>query len=120
MAEASPARLRTGPVRPRGRPDQGWLAEQEQTRSWSAGVHEPGRRTPPSPLVPSSQDLRRAIFQPLSGSDPLEVVAGHGDALAISALDAWVRYTRAKPGHVQWSRSERRSEAREIRWSLAM
>jgi hypothetical protein len=26
----------------------------------------------------------------------------------------------AKPGHVQWSRSERRSEAREIRWSLVM
>src|SRR6266566_4838677 len=45
---------------------------------------------------------------------------GNGEALAISSLDAWVRYTRAKPGHVQWARSERRSEAHEIRWSLAM
>src|SRR5262249_27939642 len=54
------------------------------------------------------------------GSDPHEVVGGNGEALAISSLDARVRYTRAKPGHVQWSRSERRSEAREIRWSLPM
>ena len=43
---------------------------------------------------------------------------GNGEAFAISSLDAWVRYTRAKPGHMQWARSERRSEAREIRWSL--
>ena len=83
-------------------------------------VREPGRRTPPFALVPSSQDIRRAISQALSGSGPCEVAGGNGVALAISSPGARVRYTRAEPGHVQWSRSERRSEAREIRWSLAM
>lgn len=39
------------------------------------------------PLVPSSEDIRRAIFQTLSGSDPYEVVDGNGDALTISSLD---------------------------------
>ena len=40
------------------------------------------------PLVPSSEDIRRAIFQTLSGSDPYEVVDGNGEALAIPSLDA--------------------------------
>ena len=39
------------------------------------------------PLVPSSEDIRRAIFQTLSGPDPYEVVDGNGEALAISSLD---------------------------------
>jgi hypothetical protein len=38
-------------------------------------------------LVPSSEDIRRAIFQTLSGPDPYEVVDGNGEALAISSLD---------------------------------
>jgi len=37
--------------------------------------------------VPSSDDIRRAIFQTLSGPDPYEVVDGNGEALAISSLD---------------------------------
>jgi hypothetical protein len=39
------------------------------------------------PLVPSSEDIRRAIFQALSGPDSYEVVDGNGEALAISSLD---------------------------------
>ena len=32
------------------------------------------------PLVPSSEDIRRAIFQTLSGPDPYEVVDGAGES----------------------------------------
>jgi hypothetical protein len=39
------------------------------------------------PLVPSSEDIRRAIFQTLTGADPYEVVDGNGEALTISSLD---------------------------------
>lgn len=39
------------------------------------------------PLVPSSEDIRRAIFQTLSGPDPYEVVDGVGEVLVISSLD---------------------------------
>lgn len=39
------------------------------------------------PLVPSSEDIRRAIFQTLIGPDPYEVVDGVGEVLAISSLD---------------------------------
>ena len=56
-----------------------------------------------------AKDIRRAIFQTLSGSDPYEVGARCPGSVY-----------PGKPGHVQWSRSERRSEVREIRWSLAM
>jgi hypothetical protein len=38
-------------------------------------------------LVPSSEDIRRAIFQTLSGPDPYEVVDGAGEVLVISSLD---------------------------------
>jgi hypothetical protein len=102
-----------------GRADQGWLAEQQRRDHGPPGTRARAENAA-FPLVPSSEDIRRAIFQTLSGSEPYEVVDGNGEALAISSLDARVRYTRAKPGHVQWSRSERRSEAREIRWSLPM
>lgn len=106
-------------LRPQGRADQGWLAEQERRDHGLPGTRARAENAA-FPLVPSSKDIRRAIFQTLSGSDPYEVVDGNGEALAISSLDARVRYTRTKPGHVQWSRSERRSETREIHWSLAM
>src|SRR5690242_6300366 len=87
MAEASPARHRTGPVRPRGRADQGWLAEQERRDHGLPGTRARAENAA-FPLVPSSEDIRRAIFQTLSGSEPYEVVDGNGEALAISPLDA--------------------------------
>ncbi|RSM37530.1 hypothetical protein DMB66_59515 [Actinoplanes sp. ATCC 53533] len=39
------------------------------------------------PMVPSSDDIRRAVFQTLSGPDAYEVVDGNGEALTISSVD---------------------------------
>jgi hypothetical protein len=39
------------------------------------------------PMVPSSDDIRRAVFQTLSGPDAYEVVDGNGEALMISSVD---------------------------------
>src|SRR5262249_58589944 len=87
MAEASPARHRTGPVRPRGRAGQGWLAEQERRDHGPLGTAARAENAA-FPLVPSLEDIRRVIFQTLSGSGPCEVVGGNGEALAISSFDA--------------------------------
>ena len=39
------------------------------------------------PMVPSPDDIRRAVFQTLSGPGAYEVVDGNGEALTISSLD---------------------------------
>ena len=39
------------------------------------------------PMVPSPDDIRRAVFQTLSGAGAYEVVDGSGEALAISSVD---------------------------------
>lgn len=56
-------------LRPQGRADQGWLAEQERRDHGLPGTRARAENAA-FPLVPSSKDIRRAIFQTLSGSDP--------------------------------------------------
>src|SRR5215472_5443090 len=51
-------------------------------------VHEPGAENAAFRWSRPRRDIRRAIFQALSGSGPCEVVDGNGEALAISPLDA--------------------------------
>lgn len=44
-------------------------------------------KNPAFPMVPSVDDIRRAVFQTLSGTDPYEVVDPNGDILTISSVD---------------------------------
>jgi hypothetical protein len=44
-------------------------------------------KNPAFPMVPSVEDIRRAIFETLTGPDHYEVIDGNGEALAIGSAD---------------------------------
>jgi hypothetical protein len=44
-------------------------------------------KNPAFPMVPSVDDIRRAVYQTLSGHDPYEVIDGRGTPLSISSAD---------------------------------